>query len=270
MTRIVVHGHPRPHRFDQDTFLEALGRHLPDAVTVDVRPPLLERAARDPKTTGLDAHAARIARTRVLDPFRPPHPRVVCSTIEHDREKAILRGETSPTGRPPPEGELYDAAELQAYAADRIPAEERRLDIVHLVLTDRLFGTWQRSDGRYHARVVLAGTPTLLSTSGLVEAPARPRGYYAAAAQGAQGIGPGTAVLESALSDEMLVHGDARIPRFLAGPALAAYCWQVHGEAFCRDPECMLFNAHWQKDLVHAQSHGRPCAHHVRLLARFP
>ncbi|MBW3584012.1 MAG: hypothetical protein KY455_13040 [Euryarchaeota archaeon] len=256
--RLVLHGHPRPQRFDQKTFLQGLRAVLPAQVETGERPPLLETPTDEPVR-----HAARIGATRVLDPFRPPHHRVVCSNTEHALERDILSGVRAPTGRPPPEGELYDAAQLSAVARDLLPVEERRLDIIHLVLTDRLIGTYQRSDGRYHARVILAGTPHLLSTAGLVEAPARSRGYYAALAQGP--AGPGRGALESALMDEQLVHGDPRIPHMMVGYALMAYFWQVHGEAFCSDPHCRLYNAHWQRELIQAQSGGL-CDHHATML----
>ena len=49
---------------------------------------------------------------------------------------------------------------------------------MHIFLTNRLFATWDEHERRYHARVSLYGFPSIISTTGVVEAPARPRQYY--------------------------------------------------------------------------------------------
>ncbi|HEY4705069.1 MAG TPA: DUF6775 family putative metallopeptidase, partial [Thermoplasmata archaeon] len=38
---------------------------------------------------------------------------------------------------------------------------------------------------------------------------------------------------------------------------------------FCEDPDCRLFNAHWQAELIRAQvESGRLCARHRAVAAR--
>ena len=42
--------------------------------------------------------------------------------------------------------------------------------------------------------------------------------------------------------------------------------YHVTKEAFCEDPECRLFNAHWQAELLRAQvESGRLCPRHQAL-----
>ena len=82
-------------------------------------------------------------------------------------------------GKESSRGILYDGHWLQRalyrVMSERIP-DELSEGYMHVVFTGRLFGTFE--DRRYHARVLLTGTPSLISTSGLVEAPAKPREYY--------------------------------------------------------------------------------------------
>jgi hypothetical protein len=49
---------------------------------------------------------------------------------------------------------------------------------------------------------------------------------------------------------------------------MQAVVYLVSGEAFCDDPECRLFNAHWQAELIRAQLTGEReyCARHENLL----
>jgi hypothetical protein len=39
----------------------------------------------------------------------------------------------------------------------------------------------------------------------------------------------------------------------LKGYVLQAVFYQATGEAFCDDPDCRLFNAHWQEEVLRAQ-----------------
>ena len=87
-------------------------------------------------------------------------------------EQRRLLGETRAFGI------LYDGFHLQRIFAELITREERILGFVHIFFTNRLFATWEEGNGRYHARTSVYGIPSVISTTGLVEAPARPRQYY--------------------------------------------------------------------------------------------
>ena len=38
--------------------------------------------------------------------------------------------------------------------------------------------TYDATDSRYHGRAVICSNPAIISTTGMIEAPARPREYY--------------------------------------------------------------------------------------------
>ena len=47
-----------------------------------------------------------------------------------------------------------------------------------LFLQNKLTCTYDTADSRYHGRAVICSNPTIISTTGMIEAPARPREYY--------------------------------------------------------------------------------------------
>nr|AIE95992.1 hypothetical protein [uncultured marine thaumarchaeote AD1000_71_D06] len=49
---------------------------------------------------------------------------------------------------------------------------------MHIVFTNRLICTYDTTDSRYHGRAVICSNPSIISTTGMIEAPARPREYY--------------------------------------------------------------------------------------------
>jgi hypothetical protein len=154
-----------------------------------------------------------------------------------------------------------------------IPADEAGLRTLHLAFTNQLPGTWDDTDGRYHARVGIFGYPALISIPGLVEAPARPRAYYLLRQQ-YQALGfpeAEEAALTSVTRGEeprWLEHDDPRLTEALKGYALQAVLYVLTGEAFCAEPDCCLYNAHWQEELIRAQLSPVPdlCPPHQELL----
>ncbi|MGQ0794220.1 MAG: DUF6775 family putative metallopeptidase [Deltaproteobacteria bacterium] len=134
---------------------------------------------------------------------------------------------------------------------------------VHLIFTGRLFGTFE---GRYHARVVLGGVPALVSTSGLVEAPARPTQYYIAKS-GYLRAGLDIADLDRAYRGRFIEYDDARTTDALKSYALQAILYGITGEAFCGDAACALYNSHWQEEVLRVQLGGNLCERHRELLS---
>ncbi|HVY55612.1 MAG TPA: DUF6775 family putative metallopeptidase, partial [Thermodesulfobacteriota bacterium] len=117
--------------------------------------------------------AGLIARTRITEVGEPLDSLLPEDPSHTDSELRKMSGTESVIG------EFYDGLWLQRILhkalAGRVP-EEPGGTFIHMIFTGRLFGTY--GERRYHARVVLTGSPALISTSGLVEAPARPREYY--------------------------------------------------------------------------------------------
>ena len=91
---------------------------------------------------------------------------------EIEYEKRRILGKTKAFGV------LYDGFHLQRVFSKLISREERSLEFVHIFFTNRLFATWEERDKRYHARTSVYAFPSIISTTGLVEAPAKPRQYY--------------------------------------------------------------------------------------------
>ena len=120
----------------------------------------------------LDTLAELFSRLRV----RHPSKRVVVNRIlkpELDYETRLLTGRSRATA-----GVVYDGVELQRAVYGMMSAEERRLDGVSVWITERAIVTWDENDRRFHARVSVYGYPSIISTTGMVIAPARERAYY--------------------------------------------------------------------------------------------
>jgi len=155
-------------------------------------------------------------------------------------------------------GLFYDGIEMMHLMAGLIAPEERRLSHIHVIFTNQLFGTWEDDDRRYHARASLCGFPSLVSTTGLVEAPAKPREFYLLKQQ-YTALGMADAIdsgIKKEFSGRVLEHGDERLTEVAKGYVLQAIFNQVWGEPFCEDKGCRLFNAHWQTEMLAAQLGG--------------
>ncbi len=166
---------------------------------------------------------------------------------------------------------IYDAFRLQAIYARLIPPSEAALSDLHIAFTEELIGTYDLADEQFHLRVIALGRPTIISTSGLIEAPAKPREYYFVQMQ-LQATGLVTQEdlddLEEEFSDRCLSYGDERLNLALRGYLLMALFYRMTGEGMCDDPQCRLYDAHWQEELIAAQCHDRLglCPRHEAIL----
>jgi len=166
-------------------------------------------------------------------------------------------------------GVLYDAFRYADLLRGLLPPSERSFGTFHLAFAHRLLGTFDE-DGRYHARTVVCSVPSVISTSGLVEAPARPPEYYTLKARLSMALG--SVPFETAkekFAGQFLDYDDPRLTEVAKGYALQAAVYHVTKEAFCEIPTCRLFNAHWQSELLASQiESGRLCDRHVRLATK--
>ncbi|MEZ4546777.1 MAG: DUF6775 family putative metallopeptidase [Thermodesulfobacteriota bacterium] len=105
--------------------------------------------------------SARVPDIRIAPRRNPPREPYRCRVREED-----ALGEEK--GR----GVLYDGLwvqrTLRKLIFDSLP-EESGPGFLHIIFSGRLLGTFEGR--RTHARVVLLGSPSIISTSGLVEAP---------------------------------------------------------------------------------------------------
>ncbi len=211
----------------------------------------------------LGALARAIAATRVRH-IQRPFEAVEPLYGEVQFERRLLE---EPAKRVP--GILYDAYRYTAVMAGLLPPSERSLRVLHIAFQHRLLGTFDE-DGRYHARSVVCGYPSVVSTSGIVEAPAKPKEYYTVKARLSMALGavPFEAAKEP-FKGQFIDYDDPRLTEVAKGYALQAAMYHVTKEAFCDDPTCRLFNAHWQAELIRAQIVlGRLCARHRAVAAR--
>ncbi len=152
-------------------------------------------------------------------------------------------------------GVIYDARELQQTLNRRLPADEQALSTLHIVLLDRVIGTWGEHDGRWHKRVNILGQPAIISVPGLYEAPAKPEQYYQEKQKHAllSGDAPPREVLEEQVEGEFLIADDPRTTEALKGYLLQAVDFIKTGEAFCENTDCRLANPHRQPGVIDAQ-----------------
>jgi hypothetical protein len=164
-----------------------------------------------------------------------------------------------------PFGILYDGFGLQGIYSSLISEDERRLSHCHIIFTNQLFGTWDEDDRRYHARVSVYGFPSIISTTGVVEAPAKPREFYLK-----KRLGIPLGILKNEFRGRFVDHGDPRLTEVMKGYVMQALFYHMTGNPFCDDPDCRLYNAHWQEELIRAQLDGKYefCRNHLRFLNR--
>ena len=186
--------------------------------------------------------AKRLAQAKVHDIQKPHQSREpLYGEVEFER-KWLSNQKGKPIGI------LYDGFELQKIYFDLLPVRERELGYLHIVFTGQLFGTFDEADKRYHARVSTYGFPCVLSSSGLVEAPAKPREFYLE-----RQMGVDTLELKKKFAGRFIDYDDSRLTDAMKGYVMQALFYLVLGDPFCNDNRCRLFNAHWQEELIRAQ-----------------
>lgn len=180
-------------------------------------------------------------------------------------EKKRITGES--TGK---NNVLYDGFTMRNVFSGLIPDQKKNDSDLHLVFTDRFFATWKPATKRYHARVSVYGLPSIISTTGIVDAPARPRGFYEVDQVDSEN--EENVVVENRLKDhegEFVYYGDERLSEIMKGYAMQAVFYQVSTGPFCRDKNCRLYNPHLQKNILKAQlSEPEFCEEHQNILER--
>ena len=191
-----------------------------------------------------EALAREFAEARVTSPYERATGNAMLGIVRYE-ERALASPERAG-------GVLYDGLAVQDALRKRLDCP---LEHLHVPFLDRVLGTWGDHDGRWHKRVNVLGQPAPISVPGLYEAPAKPEAYYRAQQSHAllSGGPPPREVLEEEVEGEFLVADDPRTTDALKGYALSAYHYLETGEAFCEDPDCRLYNAHRQPELVRAQ-----------------
>ena len=207
--------------------------------------------------------AVKLASSRVFNPqvpFETHHP----TEEEINFEKESFGNNSSSDNIV-----LYDGFELQKIMLDKIPSDELSRVTFHLAFTTKLSCTYDPEDSRYHGRAVICSNPSIISTTGIIEAPAKPRAYYLIMHHSiSQGLNLDT--LKDKFRGKFLEYHDKNLAHVVRGYALQAIFYHITSEPFCDSKECVLYNAHWQEDLIHAQIElGKLCEYHQRILESY-
>jgi hypothetical protein len=206
----------------------------------------------------LPAVARSLLPRRVLDPGRLGQDGARPTRKEQDALVRILGGSAEPSERlAGPVSGIGLASALGAAIPSRFAGGN-----ADLVFTGALPVMWEPSDCRYHARALVCAFPSIISTTGAVEGPARPRAMYVARMMGITDDEARRKYI-----GRYLEHGDGRLAEAAKGLAAQAVFYHLTGQPFCEREDCRLFNARWQEQLVAAQvKSARFCEQHGRFL----
>ena len=161
--------------------------------------------------------------------------------------------------------ELYDGFVLQQLFRSMISDDELNWQHIHVMLTEKLTCTFDERDWKYHARTVICGAPAIVSTSGIVEGPARPKEYYYLARPGFVDPHP-----LKKFEGRFIDHGDSRLTSAILVYLVQAIFFHItDADPFCNDKKCLLFNAHWQEELIAILQNPAFCSEHKELLRKF-
>lgn len=143
-------------------------------------------------------------------------------------------------------------------------------DSCDIILTDTLFATLDE-DKRPHIRASIYTFPCVISTSGIVEGPAKPKEFYVYK-QKYSSLGVWELrenQIKQKFKRQFIDYQDNRITEVIKGYIAQAIFFYITGEPFCDKQSCRLFNAHWQSDLIYSQiKSGKFCRYHEGLLRR--
>ena len=162
---------------------------------------------------------------------------------------------------------LYDGIELNKIIAALIPKRESTQDTLNIIFTNKLTCTFDENDFRYHARAWVGSNPIIISTTGIIEGPAKPKQYYMDLITNfsKESINE----VKKKYKGEFLEYKDNRLPEIIEGYLLQTIFYYETGDAFCDNNQCRLFNAHWQKDLFITQIENKKmCEKHENILTK--
>ena len=161
---------------------------------------------------------------------------------------------------------LYDGFELQKIITEQIPPDDRACNILNIIFTNKTTCTFDREgDFRYHARALIGSNPAIISTTGIIEAPAKPKQYYLDLITCFSA--ERTEEVKERYKGEFLEYHDSRLCKIAEGYILQGIMYYETGEAFCENKKCRLFNSHWQKDLLYSQiENSKFCKRHSEIL----
>ena len=202
----------------------------------------------------------KIASTRIFNlkkPFQKHIPSIEDILIESESRDMSNKEEMT----------LYDGIELNKIITELIPKRENTQNTLNIIFTNKLTCTFDENDFRYHARAWVGSNPTIISTTGIIEAPAKPKQYYMDLMTNF--TKESIKEVKKKYKGEFLEYKDIRLPEIIEGYLLQTIFYYETGDAFCDNNQCRLFNAHWQKDLFNTQIENKKmCEKHENILTK--
>jgi hypothetical protein len=231
--------------------VEIIAQYLQEntGLKIEIRPDLIPE-----DETCQRSLAREFAEAKVIDPYkRELNPEPTSFDIEYEM-KLLSSQKVS--------GFVYDGFCVQEIFYRLIDPKKLNLDHLHIIFTSRLFATFE--DNRYHARVAVFGSPSVISTTGIVEAPAKPREFYLR-----KQYGEDYYILKEEFKGRFIDYDDSRLTDVAKGYVIQALFYHVIGNPFCEDINCRLYNAHWQEEVIKAQLAGKYefCKVHEHILS---
>lgn len=252
ISKIFIYDEPRVPEIK----ITCLARFISDliGVEVEIRENIFEYL-KSSKTI-----ASELSSIRVLNPYSP-FERHDPTSEEIEFEDQFLYDRSSSNNII-----LYDGFELQNILKKAIVDHESNSSNLHIAFTTKLTCTYDLQDCRYHGRAVICSNPSIVSTTGIIEAPAKPRAFYTGIYQNMT-HGLNLDALRSQFRGRFLEYHDKNLDKVVRGYVLQTIFYYYTGNPFCDSKECVLYNAHWQEELLHSQIVvGKLCDNHQRIL----
>jgi hypothetical protein len=164
---------------------------------------------------------------------------------------------------------FIDGFYLQRIYSRILDKNEMQSNHMHVIFQDNLVCTHDENDKRYHARPIICGSPSIISIAGIVEGPAKPKGYYIKQMQ-KELLSINSKEIENEFADSYVSNEDPRLVPVAIGYAIqAVFFFLTNGNPFCSNYPCRLFNSHWQEELIYTQV-IKPvlCKDHLGILAK--
>jgi hypothetical protein len=250
ISKIFLYDEPSVPEIRLDDLAEFLEKTF--RVSVEKRRSIFENAS---QKTATDLASTRIFNYRQEFQRHPPTAEEVQFEMESFENSAKIENIV-----------LYDGFEFQKIVSSLVPAEEAIAENLHIIFTNKLTCTFDLSDYRYHGRALIGSNPSVISTTGMIEAPAKPREYYLDLMAN-YGQGLNIESIKKKYQGQYLEYHDRRLGKIVEGYLMQTVFYYVTGEPFCDLLDCRLNNAHWQRDLLYSQlEFGKLCEKHKTLL----
>jgi len=250
ISKIIIYKEPSVPKINLDKIKEFIFKEF--RIKIEIRDNIFNK---------LDKNTCeKIASTRIFNlkkSFEKHNPTVNEILIELENKDMSNKEEMA----------LYDGIELNEIIKELIPKEENNQNTLNIIFTNKLTCTFDQNDFKYHARTWIGSNPAIISTTGIIEAPAKPKQYY---------IDIITNISKESIEEikkkykgEFLEYNDPRLSDIVEGVLLQIIFYYETGDVFCEDNQCRLFNAHWQKDLFISQIENKKiCEKHEKVLSK--